>query len=110
MLVILKMVLGTYRQVPIKIGSIMKEIKIMKEIINFLHNNGYTDKVIYRFRDVRIWGNKILISIKFISVKNLQKKKIVSVNTIVLNLDSSNLKNSLLNEMTDFLQRIDVAS
>ncbi len=88
----------------------MQQVKIMKEIITFLHDHGYTDKVIYRFKDIRIWGNRTLVSIKYISVKILQKKKKVHVDTIVLSLDSSNLKNSIFNEMTDFLQRIDVAS
>ncbi len=82
----------------------MSEISIMKEVISLIDHRGYSRKILYRFRDIRSWGEKTLVSISYVPLKCNSSTKVQST---VLKIDPTQFKKSLDSEINQMFQRID---
>lgn len=86
----------------------MSEITVMKNVIKVLSRHGYSDKILYRFRDIRTWGSKTMVTLVFIPFATTRNSLDDTIETQILRLDSSNLEGSIEQQLHGLFERIDL--
>lgn len=77
------------------------EVPIMKAVINEIYRHGYSQQMLYRFQDIRYWGDHIIISICYlIPERNLGTRQ------KVFRAHRGRFEEEIIAEVEKFLQMI----